>query len=224
MAGLAASGFDSLRERDAGAAAGALPAGAFELASWAFFASHVPITLLVDGQAVLPRALFAWGPRRALEWFLEWSRDPLMRVATASPASPATAWFRAIVCAELALQVPFFAVALAALTGTFDERAAPPGRGLSSPAWLRTAAVAYGAHVATTMIPILAQIALFEERNFTERHRVALVAVYLPYLIMPLLVLWRAAAVSAAGGGQLFRTGAAAPRGAKAAAAVLHYD
>ena len=57
MAGLAASGFDSLRERDAGAAAGALPAGAFELASWAFFASHVPITLLVDGQAVLPRAL-----------------------------------------------------------------------------------------------------------------------------------------------------------------------
>ena len=226
MAGLAASRFSPLRDGDgdgesaSSAAASAGPApGAFELASWAFFASHVPITLLVDAQAVLPRALYEWGPRRALELYVGWSRDPLMRL-------PAATWFRAIIFAELALQLPFFFVALLALRGAFDARAAPPLRGLTSPAWLRTAAVAYGAHVATTMVPILATFALHSERGpnaITAGHRAALVAIYSPYLIMPLAVLWRAAAVSAAGGGQLFRTGAARPRAASGRDA-LHGD
>jgi len=214
MAGLAASRFSPSRESDAAAAAAAALAGpapgAFELASWAFFASHVPITLLVDAQAVLPRALYEWGPRRVLELYVGWSRDPLMRL-------PAQAWFRSIICAELALQLPFFGVALLALRGAFDERSPGPARGLSSPAWLRTLAVAYGAHVATTMVPILATFALHSERGpnaITPGHRAALVAIYCPYLIMPLAVLWRAAAVSAAGGGQLFRTGAARPKAA----------
>ena len=134
MAGLAASRFSSLRDGGAEdpALSGAAP-GAFELASWAFFASHVPITLLVDAQAVLPRALYEWGPRRALELYVGWSRDPLMRL-------PAAAWFRAIICAELALQLPFFVVALFALRGAFDARAAPPSRGLSSLAWRADAA------------------------------------------------------------------------------------
>ena len=215
MAGLAASRFSSLRDGGGGGAddpalSGPAP-GVFELASWAFFASHVPITLLVDAQAVLPRALYEWGPRRALELYVGWSRDPLMRL-------PAAAWFRAIICAELALQLPFFVVALFALRGAFDARAAPPSRGLSSPAWLLTAAIAYGAHVATTMVPILATFALHSERGpnaITAGHRAALVAIYSPYLVMPLAVLWRAAAVSTAGGGQLFRTGTARPKAAR---------
>ena len=47
---------------------------------------------------------------------------------------PAAAWFRAIICAELALQLPFFVVALFALRGAFDARAAPPSHASAS-AW-----------------------------------------------------------------------------------------
>ena len=223
MAGLAASRFSSLHSSGDASSSAALagPApGAFELASWAFFASHVPITLLVDAQAVLPRALYDWGPRRVLELYVGWSRDPLMRL-------PAQTWFRSIICAELLLQLPFFVVALLALRGAFDApRTAAPLRGLASPAWLLTAAVAYGAHVATTMVPILATFALHSERGpnaITPGHRAALVAIYCPYLIMPLAVLWRAAAVLASGaGGQLFRTGAARPKGAGSGRDALH--
>jgi hypothetical protein len=229
MAGLAASRFSSLREgsgADAAAAAahnGPAP-GLFELASWAFFASHLPITLLVDAQAVLPRALYSWGPRRAIELYVAWSRDPLMRLP--QPPQPALAWFRSIIGAELVLQVPFFVVALLALRGAFDVRAAPPrsggGVGLSSPPWLLTAAVAYGAHVATTLLPILATFAAFEEKGFTTGHRAALAAIYAPYLVMPLAVLWRAAAISAAGGGQLFRTGTARSKATASGRDALH--
>ena len=161
------------------AASGSRAGGLFEAACLGFLASHIPITLLVDGQALLPAALYTWGPRDALSWYLGWSRDPLMG------APPL--WFRAVIAGELTLQVPFFFAALAAF---FAARAGGAGSDIR---WLRVPAIAYGAHTATTMIPILATCALADAPGLGPRERAVLVAIYLPYLIMPLAILWRAA-------------------------------
>ena len=104
-------------------------------------ASHVPIMLLVDGQALLPASLYAWGPAATLRWYLSWPHDPL------KGAPPL--WFKSIIAAELLLQVPFFVLATRACL----DRSA-------SSAWLRVPAVIYGAHTATKLVPILATFAL----------------------------------------------------------------
>ncbi|TPX34653.1 hypothetical protein SmJEL517_g02688 [Synchytrium microbalum] len=44
----------------------------------AFFIVHIPTSLLIDGQAILPKYL-TWGPARsALDWFVGFSSDPFM--------------------------------------------------------------------------------------------------------------------------------------------------
>ena len=100
----------------------------------AYFASHIPITLLIDAQAALPRSWFPAAARRLVDFHVATFHDPLMR------APPP--WFRAVVGCELALQLPFFFVALRALRARDDDA--------------RDAFLAYGAHVATTLVPIYA--------------------------------------------------------------------
>ena len=57
---------------------------------------------------------------------------------------------------------------------------------------IRVPVIVYGAHTATTMIPILGAIASAPGLAVDVRAR--LVAIYAPYLLMPLALLWRAAA------------------------------
>lgn len=81
-----------------------------------------------------------------------------------------------IVWVEVLLQVPYFFAALAAW------RARAP--------WIRIPTIVYGSHTATTLVPILAHFLADTRLSTTERAR--LVAIYAPYLLMPLLMLWRA--------------------------------
>ena len=91
-------------------------------------------------------------------------------------------WFQSIVTLELLFQLPFFFVALYYLSDASDK---------SYPDSFRTACIAYGAHTATTMAPILAT--LVTNSNATMTERMAVTAVYLPYLVFPLWILWIAA-------------------------------
>ena len=77
-------------------------------------------------------------------------------------------------------QVPFFIVALFAW--------------LHSHSYIRIPAIIYGAHTATTLVPILAEILAL--KGLTPAAHASLVGIYAPYLIMPLLILWRAASRS----------------------------
>lgn len=82
--------------------------------------------------------------RRLLDWHVANTGDPLMNhVAPGRPPFPA--WFRALVLGELLLQVPFFFVAIYA----FVRRRK----------WIRLPALAYGVHTATTLLPILLELA-----------------------------------------------------------------
>lgn len=94
----------------------------------------------------------------------------------------APVWFKSVLWGELVLQLPFFFVAVYAWCTKSD--------------WIRLPAIAYGAHTATTLVPILGDF-LFNtgpEVLFTQpSQRYLLAGIYFPYLLMPVLIAWRAA-------------------------------
>ena len=169
------------------------------LAFW-YFLTHVPVTVLVDSQAVLPAT--GWVPavaREALQSYVDWSQDPLMDPA--NRARPDTTWFRALIVCELMLQLPIF---MALIYGYWPRTRSSPSspssssrRPSPSPSshpssritsttvttakrarWVHALTLVYGVHVATTLVPVLATVGW-------QWRRYHLVAIYLPYLILP---------------------------------------
>uniref|UniRef100_A0A8C2U6I0 Transmembrane protein 97 n=1 Tax=Coturnix japonica TaxID=93934 RepID=A0A8C2U6I0_COTJA len=67
-----------------------------------YFISHIPITLLIDLQPLLPAGLYPQQVR-LLTWYATTFRDPMMLQPPA--------WFKAFIYCEAALQLPFFPVA-----------------------------------------------------------------------------------------------------------------
>mmetsp|Transcript_6700 Transcript_6700/g.8363 ORF Transcript_6700/g.8363 Transcript_6700/m.8363 type:complete len:171 (-) Transcript_6700:765-1277(-) len=133
----------------------------------AFFASHIPATLIIDMQAAFP----GFHPKFCqdlLEWYCDVFNDSLMR-------APHELWFRSIIFGEVFFQLPFFFYAVRALW----DPAKVDGRGT-----FRSLCTVYGAHTSTTMIPILACHVMNPAASVMEK--VAVVSIYLPYLIFPL--------------------------------------
>ncbi|NXY51828.1 SGMR2 protein, partial [Ceuthmochares aereus] len=92
-------------------------------------------------------------------------------------------WFKAFIYCEAFLQMPFFPIAAYAFLKGGCK-------------WIRTPAIIYSTHVATTLVPILAHI-LFHDFSKSEdlgpqtlRERLALLSIYVPYLLIPLLILY----------------------------------
>lgn len=62
--------------------------------------------------------------------------------------------------------------------------------------WIRTPAIVYSAHVATTLVPILGHILFYQfpvgphPGPQTLQERMLLVSIYAPYLLVPLLLLF----------------------------------
>ena len=138
-----------------------------------FFASHIPATLLVDAQALLPASLFPEFAKKMLADFIAQYNDPLMGGAIRAPEDHR--WFLSLIATELVIQLPFFFVALYAFVFRRE--------------WIRLPMVAYGGFVSATMVPILSE--LYFSTGCTSSQRLALLAMYSPYLFVPaLLVVW----------------------------------
>lgn len=138
-----------------------------------FFVSHIPATMCVDGQALLGQ-YYPAPLKRMLAWYVDTYADPLM-----GDPQP---WFVSIVLVEVLLQLPFFFVAAYAWIKRCE--------------WIRTPVLIYAAHVATTLVPILGTLINPPATSHiqpTPSQRGALVAIYLPYLLVPLAILVRAA-------------------------------
>ncbi|NXG81284.1 SGMR2 protein, partial [Baryphthengus martii] len=110
-----------------------------------------------------------------LQWYAAAFRDPMML----QPPE----WFQAFIYCEALLQLPFFPVAAYAFLKGGCK-------------WIRTPAIIYSTHVATTLFAILAHI-LFHDFSKselsgprTQRERLVLLSIYLPYLLIPLLILF----------------------------------
>ena len=128
-----------------------------------FLGTHIPATLMMDSQALLPPAVVPGFMRQLLDFHVRTNHDPLM-------ADP-PAWFKSFILFELLFQLPFFFIGFKA----FYKRRN----------WIRIPGVVYGAHTATTLIPILAEI-LHPATVFPdEAARWRLFFIYLPYLLVP---------------------------------------
>ncbi|XP_058416273.1 sigma intracellular receptor 2 [Diceros bicornis minor] len=142
-----------------------------------YFLSHVPITLFLDLQGVLPRELYPLELRNMLQWYTKEFKDPLLQ--------DPPVWYKSFLFCELVLQLPFFPIA----TYAFFKG----GR-----KWIRTPAIIYSVHTMTTLIPILSTF-LFEDFSKasvfkgqgpeTFHERLTLISVYAPYFFIPLLIL-----------------------------------
>ncbi|XP_059170334.1 sigma intracellular receptor 2-like [Physella acuta] len=140
-----------------------------------YFLTHIPISLLVDFQSVLPLEYYPQQLIDVKEWYCREFRDPMM---VAAPT-----WFKSFVFCELLIQFPFFFIAV---YGFF--------KGSKNCKWLRWPCVVYGSHVATTLIPISAHILFYDFSN--EKHpsprnlneRLTLLGFYFPYLLVPVLL------------------------------------
>nr|KAF6459434.1 transmembrane protein 97 [Rousettus aegyptiacus] len=142
-----------------------------------YFLSHVPITLLLDLQAVLPRELYPFELRNLLKWYAEEFKDPLLQ-------DPPT-WFKSFLFCELVFQLPFFPIA----TYAFFKGGCK---------WIRTPAIIYSVHTMTTLIPILSTF-LFEDFSKASgfkgqgpkafHERLTLISIYAPYFLIPLVLL-----------------------------------
>lgn len=125
-----------------------------------YFVTHVPITLLIDLQG-------NWGQhypqilQDLVAWYIVNFKDFLM------DSKPA--WFRSFIICEALCQLPFFFFAIYAL--------------LHHKNWIRIPAIVYGAHVSTTLFPILAEFIASPTMSNTEKTYLYLI--YSPYLLIP---------------------------------------
>mmetsp|Transcript_39657 Transcript_39657/g.55067 ORF Transcript_39657/g.55067 Transcript_39657/m.55067 type:complete len:169 (+) Transcript_39657:109-615(+) len=140
--------------------------GAFNVLAVIWFMTHIPITLFMDSQIVLPRSAFPDAALQVGDWYVSMTHDPIVRAAPA--------WARGLVWCELLLQLPFFFVAARA----YAKGACP---------WIRLPSVVYGAHTCTTLMPILMEI-WYSPLVPSHRHRCILTGIYLPYVLVPMLI------------------------------------
>ena len=83
-----------------------------------------------------------------------------------------------MVWCEVLLQLPFFFVASYAF--------------LAKKNWIRVPCIIYGAHVTTTMVPIMGDI-LFGPNSPPVPQRYNLAAIYSPYAVIPFMLVLRMA-------------------------------
>ena len=140
-----------------------------------YFVSHIPISMLMDFQLVLPARWYPKSVQEVLKWYQDTYQDAFMNPAK-SPL-----WFRSFVWCEVFIQLPMFFI----ITWGLWYRTK----------WVRTWAIVYGAHVATTLVPILAITLLGRPSDFPGGKRpdtyLMLTAFYTPYLVSPLLLILR---------------------------------
>ena len=153
--------------------------GSLRSAFLIFFISHIPITVLIDGQGVLA-PMYPQPLKDVVSWYTSCFGDVLIKRAP----SMETVWFSSVICCELLFQLPFFFLATRILwkypirRSSLSVANASPSpsskfQSLSDnesyPTWFRTMCLMYGSHVATTLVPILATFVMSEDMSTIQK-------------------------------------------------------
>ena len=136
------------------------------LAFLAYFVTHIPATILIDSQVVLPKSIVPAFAQNLLQWHIDVNEDALM--------AEKPRWLVGLVTCELLFQLPFFFVAARAIMERRND--------------LRGYFIAYGAHTATTLVPILQYF--YESTRISDAAKMKLIGIYAPYLVVPLWIVW----------------------------------
>ena len=165
-----------------------LPQRPFDCLVVAFLVSHIPVTVLIDSQALFPAHYYPAFAQRAMKWYLADLQDPLVwytavhlpshtslyQVLCLLQITHLPSWFKVLTWSEIYVQLPFFFVAAYAFA--FGK------------SWIQKPTIIYGFFVASTMVCILGELALAPQ----PQHSPALLCgIYLPYLLMPLAMALR---------------------------------
>ena len=137
--------------------------GNTKIAFLCFFISHIPITILIDGQAFFPRHYYPQILQDVVDWYAATFKDKLM-------THPTNPWFSSLVAIEILFQLPFFFYAVYTMLKRRDIN--------------KNLSIIYGSSTATTLIPIFACI--LTDEDTTIREKGVLLGFYLPYLIFPM--------------------------------------
>ncbi|KAI7856555.1 transmembrane protein 6/97 [Circinella umbellata] len=140
-----------------------------DLVFFLYFLTHIPITLSIDLQALAPPELVPKVLRETLAWYVATYKDPFMG------ATESIAWFKGLTLCELVFQLPFFFVACYGL--------------YKNSLYVRVPLIVYASHVATTMVPIIAELFYNTEFGLSQNEIWILFGFYVPYLILPLMIL-----------------------------------
>ena len=128
----------------------------------AYFLSHIPPTLLIDGQLVFPD-LYPKILKDVFKYYIDTFGDPLM--------AKGPVWFRSLIWLELVIQLPLFVICSYGLW--------------RKTSWSRMACILYSAHVCTAMVPVLSELTA----HVLNGGKPTLIAFYAPFLVIPLLLL-----------------------------------
>ena len=126
-----------------------------------YFVSHIPATLLVDAQALIPKRFVPSIAQSILHFHCEQNKDFLMR-------NPPL-WLKSFIACELLVQLPLFFYLAKGLKEKNYRK-------------IRTPGLLYCVHVMTTMVPILSEIVA--SSSVADK----LFFIYFPYFFVPFLL------------------------------------
>ena len=127
----------------------------------AYFATHVPATILIDSQAIVPDKYVPSFAKSLLQFHIKQNDDFLM---LEQPL-----WLKSFIVFEVLVQLPLFFVLLRKLRKREENN-------------IRLLGIGYSCHVMTTMVPILSEI--------YWRGSFVLFMIYFPYFFVPLMLLY----------------------------------
>ncbi|ESP04170.1 hypothetical protein LOTGIDRAFT_180041 [Lottia gigantea] len=142
-----------------------------------YFITHIPITIILDTQPVLPRWIFPKPCVDLLKWYTKVTPDPLM-----GDPKP---WFIAFCFCEITIQLPCFFIGVYVFY-----------KGVEKNKWCRIPLMLYGCHTATTVWSIAFEILFADFSTYnnpgpeTMSDRLVLLAIYSPYLLIPFLLVF----------------------------------
>ncbi|KAJ1561540.1 hypothetical protein HK405_003604 [Cladochytrium tenue] len=154
-----------------------------------FFLSHIPVTLLIGTQSLLPASFFPAGLRGGVAWWAQASGDPWLSAIAAGRSLPA--WWVGVTFVEVAFQLPWF---VWYVVRHFSGSSASSSS--ASPA-ARAAVIVYCVECMTSLVPILAELVIGQPQ-LTDFQRVTVIGAYLPFFVAPAILLARTLATLSA--------------------------
>jgi hypothetical protein len=148
--------------------------GSSRIAFLIFFISHIPITILLDGQGAF-RSYYPQFLIDVLSWYCDLFGDVLMKDYEHDNNN--LVWFSSMICCEILFQLPFFIVTVKMIMMTTHSSASSASSASSLkkvddfyPEWFRIICIIYGSHVSTTLVPIISTFVMSQEMSIRQKY------------------------------------------------------